>query len=515
MAIKVNWQDLQARYINGQSIGKVMLNWQQIRPTVIPPQPITAWVYWNSTLWLISLSKNWTTWITMADKNVWASTVYAPDKFSLLEPITSSNSWTYHQWGNNYWFPYTWSVTTSASTVDVTWYGQWNYYNSSTFITTSPWFTWTSSGLWSGQWPCPAWYHIGTYNDWSDVQSILRTLYHTWPYYDSPWDIPQNILHTYFLKLPYGWKRVYSTSDVDGQWDYWYYNLQAYRMGQYGTVLWGTNIDDTKPSDWWFARPFLDTPVEPDSTWVRMWLVAWSYWNQSLWLISFTADGYTWYTMSDKNLWANTVYNTWDQLTQNNCGLYYQWGNNYWFSMQDQTLYNTQVDVTWYGVGNYYSNSEFHSKSRNPYTPTDTNLWGWYDKVNSSDDDAVYNVVAQWPCDSWFHIPNYTETLAMASLNNRCLAWTSFKMPNAWYIFMDGRLLDVGDTVWCRYAINLAYQYTLSTYAEVGFPAYSFNQKSWGYNSEVTYWIARPLRPMKDTPVIPDGTWTVLFEEAI
>ncbi len=39
MAIKVNWQDLQARYINGQSIGKVMLNWQQIRPETTPPTP--------------------------------------------------------------------------------------------------------------------------------------------------------------------------------------------------------------------------------------------------------------------------------------------------------------------------------------------------------------------------------------------------------------------------------------------------------------------------------------------
>lgn len=39
MAIKVNWQDLQARYINGQSIGKVMLNWQQIRPEATPPTP--------------------------------------------------------------------------------------------------------------------------------------------------------------------------------------------------------------------------------------------------------------------------------------------------------------------------------------------------------------------------------------------------------------------------------------------------------------------------------------------
>lgn len=37
MAIKINNQDLQARYINGNSIGKVMLNGGQIRPETIPP----------------------------------------------------------------------------------------------------------------------------------------------------------------------------------------------------------------------------------------------------------------------------------------------------------------------------------------------------------------------------------------------------------------------------------------------------------------------------------------------
>jgi hypothetical protein len=37
MAIKINNQDLQARYINGDSVIKVMLNYEQIRPAVIPP----------------------------------------------------------------------------------------------------------------------------------------------------------------------------------------------------------------------------------------------------------------------------------------------------------------------------------------------------------------------------------------------------------------------------------------------------------------------------------------------
>ena len=39
MAIKINNQDLQARYINWNSIAKVMLNGGQIRPETVPPQP--------------------------------------------------------------------------------------------------------------------------------------------------------------------------------------------------------------------------------------------------------------------------------------------------------------------------------------------------------------------------------------------------------------------------------------------------------------------------------------------
>jgi hypothetical protein len=34
-------------------------------------------------------------------------------------------------------FPFSWSITTSSSQVNTTWYWPWNYYSSSTFITQS------------------------------------------------------------------------------------------------------------------------------------------------------------------------------------------------------------------------------------------------------------------------------------------------------------------------------------------------------------------------------------------
>lgn len=91
-----------------------------------------AWIFWNNTEWLISISWDWTNWITIADKNLWATTVYNDwDTFS------EANCGNYYQRWNNYWFPFTWTVTTSSTQVDASTYWPWNYYLSDTFITVS------------------------------------------------------------------------------------------------------------------------------------------------------------------------------------------------------------------------------------------------------------------------------------------------------------------------------------------------------------------------------------------
>lgn len=88
-----------------------------------------AGVFHNSTLWLISVSSDWTTWITIADKNLWATAVYNNDTMS------QTNCGYYYQRWNNYWFNFDWSLTTSSTRIDTTDYWPWNYYSSSTFIT--------------------------------------------------------------------------------------------------------------------------------------------------------------------------------------------------------------------------------------------------------------------------------------------------------------------------------------------------------------------------------------------
>lgn len=94
----------------------------------------SAWIFYNSTLWLISASSDWTTWITIADKNLWATTVW-----NIWDSINETNTWKTFQWWNNYQFNWKWwtTPTISSTQVDASGYWPWNYYNSSTFITWS------------------------------------------------------------------------------------------------------------------------------------------------------------------------------------------------------------------------------------------------------------------------------------------------------------------------------------------------------------------------------------------
>lgn len=127
-------------------------NWFNIRPfkdePVAPDENRTTlysgYIYHNSTLWLISI-KNWDEWITIADKNVWATEVYNPNG-----SVTANNAWLMFQYGNNYWFPHTWASEFYTSTRTVGSYSWENPYNNEHFVkvSTNNWFTWTNNNLW-------------------------------------------------------------------------------------------------------------------------------------------------------------------------------------------------------------------------------------------------------------------------------------------------------------------------------------------------------------------------------
>lgn len=106
-------------------------NWTEIFRMSWTPQGMYVWIYHNPSLWIISISNNtgWS-WITIADKNVGATTVW-----NRWDTESSSNAWWFFQRWNNYMFPISWNLPNTSSTqVNASNYWPWNYYSSDTFI---------------------------------------------------------------------------------------------------------------------------------------------------------------------------------------------------------------------------------------------------------------------------------------------------------------------------------------------------------------------------------------------
>lgn len=233
-------------------------------------QPITtAWIYHSPSLWLISLSSDWTNWITIADKNLWATQVY-----NNWDTLSEANCGKYYQWWNNYWFPFTWAVTTSSTQVNAQNYWPWNYYSSSTFIiwwwndwssvqndNLWWWVTWTNDAM---QWPCDEWYHIPSNTE-------LQTLVNTWIVlgaWSSRWWKNFRIK----MKIPFAGCRYYNSSNTINQGSYgFYWSTNAINSANIYTLNFsnGTlNYQDAYSRTYGCSiRPFKDTPVQPDDSW--------------------------------------------------------------------------------------------------------------------------------------------------------------------------------------------------------------------------------------------------------
>ena len=230
----------------------------------VEAQPITtAWIYHNSDLWLISLSSDGTTWLTIADKNLWATNVW--------------DYWNLYQWGNNYWFPNGWSVTTSSTLVDASTYWPGNYYSGSTYITTARNVWWDSShnaNLWGAttwtleamQWPCDAWYHIPTN---TELQSLINLWVNIWAWTLSGW----NPLTTLLL-MTKAWLRQNDWSRLN-QWSWWYYrSSNLYSQDNPYVLRFDASIiipDDYYIQSFWMSlRPFKNEP-RPPYEWEEWW----------------------------------------------------------------------------------------------------------------------------------------------------------------------------------------------------------------------------------------------------
>lgn len=227
------------------------------------PTPITtAWIYWDEADGLISLSNDGSNWLTIADKNLGATST----------DVTSSDSYGYfYQRGNCYGFPTTWSVTTSSSYVNISSYWPSNYYRNSTWRTMSQsyssytnlnlwgWTTWTNEAM---KWPCDTWFHI-------PKDSELQNLLTTWM--NITWHTTSDI--AYFsseLLIPRAWERRYSDASRINAWSYMWLWASTAQNSNYWKVLVKdsasirvTYMDYTY---WCNIRPFKNEAVQPDET---------------------------------------------------------------------------------------------------------------------------------------------------------------------------------------------------------------------------------------------------------
>jgi len=358
-----------------------------------------AWIFWNQTEWIISITSNGATWYTIQDKNLWATSVYNNG-----DTLSEANCGKYYQRWNNYWFAWTWSVTTSSTQVNAQNYWPWNYYSGSTFITwNNDWSSvhndnlrwwisqWTSTKtvsqelknayIWeyvpnfATQWPCASWFHVPLQTEWQWLKTIMDWLGLT------TWDGWKINLH-----MPFAWHRDFDYSGrVLEQWqwgDYWSWDGTTYsgHVKLYPSVI---EINNSIRWPWFSVRWFKNTFVLPTASWTvingTLWW-SWIFRNQIDWLISITSDWTTWYTIQDKNLWATTVYNDWDTLSEANCWKYYQWWNNYGFAWTwSVTASNTQINASWYWPWNYYSSSTYIYWYYDWSSVTNDNLRWWED----------------------------------------------------------------------------------------------------------------------------------------
>lgn len=224
-------------------------------------------------------------------------------------------------------------------------------------------------------WIPDTWYHIPTWQELTNLKSIMDWL-----------SLKNRNDYKEKLHMPLVGTRRYTDLSTIGYWE----SLSYWSSSTY----WSTNPEDVvdlsidsssvaigrcSPSFGLPVRCFCGSYIKPDNTrtieaWTLWW--AWIFHNADLGVISLTNGGNTNITIRDKNVWATIVYNSWDTLTDSNCGKIFQWWNYNWFDILttiDNTS-NTTVDTTWYGWDNPYSSNVFIVNKYEWSSPRNENL---------------------------------------------------------------------------------------------------------------------------------------------
>lgn len=231
-----------------------------------------SWIYTKN--WLISISSDWSNWITIADKNLWATQVY-----NYGDTLSNANCGNVYQWGNNYGFTWSGGFTTTTTKPNAGSYWPWNYYSGSSFVNTSSyddndWSSVHNDDLWGDttdtlvarQWPCASGYHIPTKAEFGTLMSTMTAL---------GISTSQGNKYSEYLKIPYGGYYRYTVEKLSS-WTAGYLASSSHAISNYNIdnaywdlevkSSWVSNEDKSARASAMSIRPFKNTQEVPDST---------------------------------------------------------------------------------------------------------------------------------------------------------------------------------------------------------------------------------------------------------
>lgn len=156
--------------------------------------------------------------------------------------------------------------------------------------------------------------------------------------------------------------------------------------------VWTTKVRPTIPS-WEDLRPNVVTLYSSANWTIKHW------YNSNYWEIKIEKIDWTFIIIADRDIWASSYSQYWK---------YFQWWNNYWFTMYPSKKSSSQVNAANYWPTNPYSSDTWISDTIWD-SSSNNNLW-W--------DTTDTELARKWPCLDWYHIPKYTEWNSLRTLMN-------------------------------------------------------------------------------------------------
>ena len=250
---------------------KIEITWwhESINPTYIT----SPGAYHNPDLWLISISTDWENWITISDKNVWAT---------VADPEDTDSYWDIFQYWNIHHFAWDWSwwtVTVRNEVPDLTGYEGGNLYSDDKYRTNIDWNA-ANKNLWKPiafqnllslqKGPCDKWFHVPSAEEWTAMMNAILEL--EWEEAEFSYDLISRYLliaHPNSRK----WDGVFYSSNTS------IYFTNSYIANQNKINAFVMIWDEWSESGWlsatdmncgWYIRWFRDVAMVPTSEWEQI-----------------------------------------------------------------------------------------------------------------------------------------------------------------------------------------------------------------------------------------------------